>query len=316
MSKIKIPAGVTRAVGKVAFAAKKHAPEILTIAGVVGGVVSTVMACDATLKLEETLAETKENAAKVRDILGDNGITEEQYSEADGRRDLAIIYTRAGVKLLKLYGPSLIVGGLSITSIFSSHKIMKKRNIALAAAYSALDKGFKDYRGRVVERFGEEVDRQLKYNLKAVEVEETVTDEKGKEKKVKKTVEIPVGSIDSPYAVIFDEHNPYWEKDPELNKFFIQSRMAQANDKLRANGYLYLNEVLEMLGFDRTKAGQVVGWVYDKDNPDIDSRVDFGIYDIYNVSPEEAERKVAFINGYERSIILDFNVDGNIWEKF
>ena len=142
-----------------------------------------------------------------------------------------------------------------------------------------------------------------------------ITDENGKEKKVKKKIEVGGPDMYSPYAIIFDETNPYWEKDAELNKFFLQSRQAQANDKLRANGYLFLNDVYEMLGHEKTKAGQVVGWVYDPDSGEGDNYVDFGLYDIYTKPKYEAEAKAAFINGYERSVIIDFNVDGNIWEK-
>ena len=61
-----------------------------------------------------------------------------------------------------------------------------------------------------------------------------------------------------------------------------------------------------MLGIPRTQAGQIVGWIYDEKHPIGDNKVDFGIYNTYN----EANRN--FVNGYERTILLDFNVDGNI----
>jgi hypothetical protein len=51
----------------------------------------------------------------------------------------------------------------------------------------------------------------------------------------------------------------------------------------------------------------MVGWI---DGGDGDGYVDFGIYDIAAVN-----NRREFINGYEPSIILDFNVDGVIWDK-
>ena len=87
-------------------------------------------------------------------------------------------------------------------------------------------------------------------------------------------------------------------------------RQSEANDKLRDRGHLFLNEVYDMLGMQRSKAGNIVGWLYNPDDPDYpgDGYVDFGIYDLYD------ETKRRFVNGYEKSILLDFNVDGNIWE--
>lgn len=306
---------ISKTFNKAVFLTKKHSPEILMITGVVGIITSGVMACKATLKVNDILEEAKSDIEKVHTVLNDESVTEEKYSEMDSKKDLAAIYIQTGLKLAKAYGPSLIIGTLSITSMFASNNILRKRNVALAAAYAVVDKSFKEYRGRVIDRFGEEVDRQIKYNLKTMKVDEVITDENGKEKKVKKKIEVGGPDMYSPYAIIFDETNPYWEKDAELNKFFLQSRQAQANDKLRANGYLFLNDVYEMLGHEKTKAGQVVGWVYDPDSGEGDNYVDFGLYDIYTKPKYEAEAKAAFINGYERSVIIDFNVDGNIWEK-
>ena len=306
---------ISKTFNKAVFLTKKHSPEILMITGVVGIITSGVMACKATLKVNDILEEAKSDIEKVHTVLNDESVTEEKYSEMDSKKDLAAIYVQTGLKLAKVYGPSLIIGTLSITSMFASNNILRKRNVALAAAYAVVDKSFKEYRGRVIDRFGEEVDRQIKYNLKTMKVDEVITDENGKEKKVKKKIEVGGPDMYSPYAIIFDETNPYWEKDAELNKFFLQSRQAQANDKLRANGYLFLNDVYEMLGHEKTKAGQVVGWVYDPDSGEGDNYIDFGLYDIYTKPKYEAEAKAAFINGYERSVIIDFNVDGNIWEK-
>lgn len=310
-----ITKNISKTFNKTMFVVKKHSPEILMITGIVGTITSGVMACKATLKVSDIVEEAKTNIDKVHEVLDDENVSAERYSEADAKKDLAIIYTQTGVKLLKTYAPSFILGTLSITCMVSSNNILRKRNVALAAAYAAVDKSFKEYRNRVVDRFGAEVDKQIKYNLDTVKVTEVTTDEDGKEKKVKKTIEVGTPDMYSPYSIIFDETNPYWEKDAELNKFFLQSRQAQANDKLKANGYLFLNDVYELLGHEKTKAGQVVGWVYDPENGDGDNYIDFGMYDIYTKPKYHAEAKAAFINGYERSVILDFNVDGNIWEQ-
>lgn len=291
---------------RIGFKIKKASPEIMVVAGVVGVVTSTVMACKATTKVNDILEETRKQVDDVHNVLDSDVISENEYNNDDAKKDLAIIYAQTGVKLIKLYAPSVIVGALSITGILASHKILKKRNVALTAAYATIDRSFKEYRGRVVERFGKELDRELRYNIKAQEIEEKTVDKDGNETVEKKTISVVDPNMYSDYARIFDNGSMGWTKDPEYNLMFLKLQQNQANDRLRAQGYLFLNDVYDMLGIPRTKAGQIVGWIYDEDNPVGDNFVDFGIYDIYN------EKACDFVNGRERSIVLDFNVDGNI----
>lgn len=306
MKNLAIVNSMTRNLHKVGFKFKKHSPEILVVAGVVGTVASAVMACKATLKVNDILEETKAEIEKVKTVVADETISEEKYSEQDAKKDLAIIYAHTGIKFVKLYGPSIILGTLSITGILASNNILRKRNIALAAAYKAIDTGFKEYRSRVVERFGEELDKELRYNVKAKEIKEKVVDENGKEKTVKKTINVADPNFYSVYARCYDDGCKGWVKDSEYNLMFLRNTQSFMNEKLRAQGYLFLNDVYDALCIPRSKAGQVVGWIYDEKNPNGDNFVDFGIYDLY----KEGSRD--FVNGYERTIWLDFNVDGPI----
>lgn len=302
--------GAGSTLSKVGLQIQKHSPEILVTVGVIGTVASTVMACKATTKVSVILEETKEKVDQVHTVLESDEYTEEEYSVEDSKKDLAIIYAQSAVKFAKLYGPSILLGAASITCILASHRILTKRNVALAAAYAGLDKGFKNYRKNVVERFGEAVDRELKYNIKAQKITDVEVDEDGKEKKVKKTVDVISDNptIYSDYARFFDESCPAWQKDPEYNLVFLRAQQQYANDKLIAQGHLFLNEVYDMLGLPRTKAGAIVGWVYDDNNDFGDNFVDFGIYDVHRETARD------FVNGYERSILLDFNVDGVIYD--
>lgn len=310
MKKAELMNNLTRSFHKVGFALKKHSPEILVVAGVVGTVTSAVLACKATTKLSGILDKAKEDIDTIHECVENPDILPKGtvYTEEDSKKDLAIIYAKTGVELIKLYGPSVALGTLSLFCIVKSNDILRKRNVALAAAYATVDKGFKEYRGRVIERFGKDLDRELKYNIKAKEIEEKIIDENGEEKTVKKTVEVADINEPSTYARFFDEGCVGWEKDAEYNLIFLKHMQAHANDLLKARGHLFLNEVYDMLDIPRTKEGNVVGWIYDEECPNGDNYVDFGIYDLYN----EAKRN--FVNGYERSILLDFNVDGNIWK--
>lgn len=310
--KIKLPESATRAFYKAGLQIKKHAPEVLVVTGVVGTVVGAVMACKATTKLHDVLDETKEKIDMFHQGAEDGKVQSEvngkleivEYTKEDCTRDIAVTYAHTGLKLAKLYAPSVIVGAASITAILVGHNVLHKRNLALAAAYTTADTAFKQYRGRVIERLGEKMDKELLYNIKAQEVEETVVDEKGKEKTVKKTVEVSNGVIGQDfYTFCFDETADGWVRDAERNKFFLMRQQEYANEKLRAKGHIFLNEVLDMVGIQRCRAGQHVGWMLDGNG---DGYVDFGITDI-NV---EANRN--FMNCLEKSVWLNFNVDGDI----
>lgn len=305
MNKTEIMANLTRTFNRTGLKLKKHSPEILLAAGVVGVVASGVMACKATLKVEEIIDDAKHKIDTIHEVSADPTMAE-KYSEEDSKKDLAIVYTQTAVKLVKLYGPSVALAGVSLGCMIGSNRILNKRNVALAAAYATVDKGFKEYRGRVIERFGKELDKELKYGIKAKEIEEVSVDEKGKEVSTKSTVEVMDPNSYSPYSIIFDDGNTGWDPDPELTKYFLIQQQNWANDRLKAKGHLFLNEVYDMLGAKRTKAGAQVGWVYDEKNPVGDNYVDFGIFDIYNPKSRD------FVNGYEKVIVLDFNVDGVI----
>ena len=311
MSRLAIVNNATRAFHKLGFAFKKHSPEILVVAGVVGTVASAVMACKATTKLDEVLEEHKHKIDTLHEAMEDPENLPAEVTVQDCKKDLTIHYAHAVVDVAKLYAPAVGVGVLSIGAILSGHNVLRKRNMALAAAYATVDKSFKEYRGRVIERFGKELDKELKYNIKSQEVEETVVNEDGSETKVKKTVNVVDELADhSMYAKFFDQSCKGWEKNAELNMMFLRQVQNWANDKLRRQGYLFLNDVYEALGIDKTQAGCVVGWIYDEEVPNGDNFIDFGIYNVHR----EANR--AFVNGFEPVILLDFNVDGRIDNLF
>lgn len=310
MSKAEIMVKASRTFHKVGFNLKKHSPEILVATGIVGGVASAIMACKATLKVDEVVETHQDKVERIHEAA-EKGVTAagKEYTEEDMKKDLAITYVQTGVDFAKLYGPAVIIGGLSIAAVLTGHNIMRKRYIATAAAYAAVDKGFKEYRGRVVERFGEALDKELKYGIKAQEVDEIVVNEDGTETVVKKNVEVINPFNYSPYAICFDETCAGWTKDPEYNKKFLIDQQRFANDLLKSKGVVVLNEIYDMLGAPRTNMGMVVGWIYDEKNPVGDNYIDFGIFDIDR--PKNRE----FVNGFERAIWLDFNVDGQVYNK-
>jgi Family of unknown function (DUF6353) len=294
-----VPEVVVRTVARNALVAQKASPGVLLGVGIAGMVGSTILACRATLKMESILDETKEKLELAKKTNEDK--PDDEYNDKDQQKDISLIYFQSGVKIVRAYAPAIVIGGLSIYALTSSHNIMTKRNVALTAAYGALEKGFNEYRARVVDKYGEEQDRDFRYGTEQVEIIDPDT-------KKKKTV-TRVGPGDpSIYARFFDELSSSWNREPEYNLFFLKAQQNYANDLLRSRGHVFLNEVYDMLGIPRSKAGAVVGWILSKDGR-TDNFVNFGIFD------GETQVLRDFVNGREGAILLDFNVDGVIYDK-
>ena len=288
-----LPVALTRNFGRQTLILKKNSPHILFVAGVVGVVTSTVLACRATLKLSATLDEIHNDVKSVKTLKETSdktGLT--AYSENEYAKDASYVYTKGTVKIVKLYAPAVLIGVGSIAMLTKSHLELTKRNTALMAAYAAVQEAFNNYRDRVREELGEEKELDLYHGAKT-------------EIHNKEEFKIVDPNKMSPYARFFDEWSKEWRREPEVNQLFIQCQQNYANNLLIARGHLFLNEVYDMLGIERSGAGAVVGWFRNNDGSG-DNYVDFNIYNAYNSR---------FVNGGERSILLDFNVDGVIYDK-
>jgi hypothetical protein len=285
-----IPSGISNKLAPQMLKLEKGSPKILFGVGVVSMVGSTVLACRATLKLEEVLEQTNTNL-HIADRL-----QHRDYSEEDRQKDKTIIYARAAVDVAKLYAPAVLVGAAGVMCLTKSHNMLEQRYAAVSAAYVALDKGFREYRARVVDRYGEQDDQEFRYGAQKVAVE---TDSGRKKEVVRVSFDEP-----SVYAKFFDQLCAPWQKEAEYNLYFLKCQQEYHNHMLRARGHVFLNEVYDALGIDRTKEGAVVGWLLGHG----DDYIDFGVFS------QNTEKTRDFVNGREGAILLDFNVDGLIYD--
>lgn len=282
----------TRTFGRLGLRAQKHSPHILVGVGVVGVVTAGVMAARATLKLEDVVTEHEVGMEDIEVHYQTNG-----GQENAKRKDITRLYGATGTELVKLYGPSITLGAVSIAAILGGHRILHQRNVALIGAYKALETTYTEYRKRVADAIGEEKEAVIHENL----TKEKVKGKDGKTKTV--TVQNPGGM--SQYARFFDEYNlNYVKGQPDYNKTFLLAQQRYMNDLLVAKGHVFLNEVYDALGMERSPAGSQVGWVLNKGG---DNYISFGL--------DEGNREMvrAFVNGDEASVLLDFNVDGVMW---
>jgi hypothetical protein len=293
-----VPEGVTRAVARQSLNLSKNSPHILFGVGVVGVIGTTVLASQATLKLTDVLNEIDKDVAVAEHIAATRP---DDYSQKDLESDLQTIRIQGILKVGKLYAPAVVVGVASIAALTKSHSILTNRNTAITAAYVALDKGFSQYRARVVDELGEGKDHEFRYGT---ETHKLKNPETGK-KETFKTVSEEANSI---YAVFFDHENRNWTGNMEYNTLFLKCQQNWANDMLRSRGHLMLNDVYDALGFPRTTPGSVVGWVWNPNDDSRDNYVDFGC-----LNEDQADNWI-FINGESLAILLDFNVDGPVFE--
>lgn len=290
---------VTSKAGRQVLKLQKHSPRILFVVGVVGVGATVFLACRATLKVHDLLDEHQRDLEVMQEVLELKDDT--KYTVEDFKRDQIKLYVRTATEFIKLYGPSVVIGVAAIAALTGAHVVLNRRNVAVTAAYAALEKGFRDYRKRVVDKYGADEDQEFRFGLEDREIVE----ETKQGPKVVAVKKFPDGIERSIYARCFDENSSSWQRAPGYNQVFIRAQQAYANDLLNARGHVLLNDVYDMLGLSRTKEGAVVGWVLGNG----DGFIDFGVFS------GDTHMAKQFVNGAERNVWLDFNVDGIVYDK-
>lgn len=289
---------------KAQLTVRKHSPEILMVAGVIGTVAGAVMACKETLELEDVLDECKQEKMDLEEQYA----MCEEYSEDALKKDQVKLTIKQVAKIVKLYAPSVIMEATSIGVIFASNDIMRKRNASMAAAYATLNSMYKRYRQNVIESYGEEVDKDMRFGVKHEKV--TEIDEDGNKVKI----DARIVDLDNT-ALAISDYSRFFQmgckgfdaSSGRYNLLYLKGIQAMFNNKLIADGYVMLNDVYRELGFDTIPEGWSIGWVYDEANPIGDNYIDFGLYEARNKNQRA-------VNDWEPVILMDFNVDGNLYE--
>lgn len=294
---------------------KAKSPTILIGVGLISGIASTITAVKRTPMCEQVRNDFETSAQRADECLqkGEVEIYDNSkagvkahvvtYNNDIYKKDMLKLHIRKYVGYLRVYGPSVALGSLSVASILISHGIMRRRNTALTAAVASLSEAFRRYRENVKKEYGDTADYNIRHSIISERVKTQEPDpETGKMKTVTKMVK-KRRDDDTPwrsdYARCYEDGCRNWTKDASVNRLTLLAFQDHANRKLRTQGYLYLNEVYELIGFDKTLAGHTMGWIYSKEeNPHGDNYVSFGF-----------EKAWDFEAGLERSVWLDFNVD-------
>ena len=294
-----IPESVTQAAGRLALKASKNSPHILFGIGIVGFGATVVASSRATLQVEDILTDAEKSLEDIRQVSENQDLVKKHGYTADQQlQDRITVYARTTYRLGKLYLPTIGFGVVTVVCLTKSHKILTERNAALTAAYVGLDKAFSAYRDRVRDRLGEDEERNLYYDAQPVEAVENGT---GKTVVTDQKKIGPDGY--STRARWFDQSCNNWKPVEEYNYIFLRAQQEFMNNLLRSRGHLFLNEVYDALGFERSREGAMVGWVY---KPGNNNYVDFGFMN------GDTPARRDFVNGHENSVLLDFNVDSGV----
>jgi hypothetical protein len=301
--KLSLPAAVTTRAARTVLVTKKHSPRILFVSGLALMAGSVVTACNGTLQLEEVLDEVRRDRLDLQRALDKDP---ERFTERSAKRLHATVTLKGLVKVTKLYLPAISLGVAAVTCLTVSHNQLSRRNAGISAALAATERALDSYRNRVREAYGE--DREME--LWRGEHTETVPvlDDEGRE--TKSTKKVKKGGGHSPYARIWGrDTSTEWSPQPEYNLAKLRSIQEWGTMQIGHKGHLFLNEILDELGLERMPAGQIVGWMAKKYGGK-DGYVDFGI-----MEPGEEIRFFDFLTGDEEHILLDFNVDGEVWRS-
>lgn len=275
---------------------RKISPELALAGGIACGIGAVVVGCIASRKLNDIVDETREELDDLQEYVDEDKIE-------NPKKEAFYIYRRAAWKLTKLYAPTI---GLTIAStglILASHGILSKRHVALSAAYSALDGAFKDYRERVSEAIGEEKERII-FSNSHTEKNISFENENGEIETKKNNSLIGNPHSESPYEFNFNRFTTKeWQPNADYNEMFLRNTERFCNELFHSRGHLFLNEVLDALGMERTQAGSICGWIKGAGDDD----VDFGYWENF--------RKDYSVDSdlCVKNIHLNFNCDGVIW---
>lgn len=282
----------------------KHAPTILSVTASAGVIATGYLAWKAGTRFEDV--EGRDWDRRKECLRNADTIPDEDVPKIERKNRILFI-----LDTVRTVAPAAIVGAATITMIYFSNSISKKRLAAMGAAYATLQTAFDGYKRTMVEALGKEsVDKILKPKLPNVgkSAEEILSsDNKSDAPNVSDAVVNSLKAL-SPYArIIAEESSTCWDPNEDYTSQNLAAVQLWANRRLERKGHLFLNEVFDQLGLSRTREGAVVGWLK---NGEGDNYVSFGDFDasIYRVPSDDYTR-------VDSNFIVDFNVDGVIWDR-
>lgn len=207
---------------------KRNGGTILTVLGCVGVTATTIVAIKSTPKALKLLNDAKE----------------EKGDELTALETIKI----AG----PVYIPTITLGSITIMCVLSANMLNNKKQASIAGAYTLLNKTYNQYRDKIKELYGDDVDR---------DIIDDITIEKAEEVNVYADNFVSNSSLnvntDKNYLLFYDSFsNRIFESTME--QVLIAEYSINRNFVLR--GVALLNEFYEFLGLSETDSGDSLAW--------------------------------------------------------
>lgn len=213
-----------------------NSPIILTTIGVTGSLTTAFLTGKASFKAAHILeAALEDKRIEIQD---------------DIPRGIPTLNNKEKIKLVwMLYIPAASTGVVTVVSIIASNRIGMRRAAAVAAAYSISEKAFVEYKEKVLEKFGENKERDVRDDLARDRVNENP---------VSSTQVIITGGGD---VLCYDAFTGrYFKSDMET----LKKAQNDLNHKLLNDYYASLSDFYDLVGLPPTSYSDEVGWNSDK----------------------------------------------------
>jgi hypothetical protein len=209
-----------------------NSPSILTAIGVVGTVTTAYLTGKASFKAAQVIREEK--------------VLLRRYNQ-DVRHFLS--FKDQAQMVWKLYIPAASTGVLTVASILAANHVSVRRATAMATAYSLSERAFTEYKGKVVEKIGENKEREVRDEVAQDRVDRN-----------------PVGGN----TVIITGKGEVLCYDTYTGRYFncdmdtLLSAKNEINHCILNQGYASLTDFYHEIGLSRTEVSDEVGWNTDQ----------------------------------------------------
>lgn len=229
--------------GKVAA---ENSPAILAALGVSGTLTTAYLAAKGAFKSAEDICEANhekyEEFQSKQNEASDSAETQVIHDEMNG----GALTTREAFDLTwKNYIPAAASAALTISAIILAVRVQERRNAALAAAYTTVEKSYAEYRAKNIEKNGKNKDQAVK---------DAVAQDNVDRLDLRRTPIIITGKGDT---MCIDG----WSGRPfSSSRNIIDKAVNEFNRTLNNNDFASLSEFWALLGLDPTSDSDYIGW--------------------------------------------------------
>lgn len=209
---------------------EQHSPMILGVMAVSGIALTGFLSYKAGIKAKDVIANHKKEM--------------EDATNSDEEKKLKIKHVK---NMASIIAPPIIMGLASAACVIGSNHINNKRLVALSAAYSLAESSVKDLNGKMQEMLGQKKTQAIKDAIAKDKLD-------AKPYESSKTEVIYTGKGDTLCKDMYSGR--FFKSNPQKIEEAINSVSAACLNEM----YVSLNDLYDVLGLERIKLGDDIGW--------------------------------------------------------